>query len=66
MAWLEPLLADRPDLLPVRIEHMQGFSRVGCVAILLCSLLAACSTYHGPITNAPDGEHDIGKPVGPD
>ena len=35
------------------------------LALAISGLLAACSAYHGPITNAPEGDHQIGLPQGP-
>ena len=50
----------------MRRNPMDRSSSSCVLAIMLCGLLAACSTYHGPITNAPDGYHQIGAPQGPD
>jgi hypothetical protein len=41
------------------------FGNAVLIALALTGLLAACSNYHGPITNASEGYHEVNTPVGP-
>jgi hypothetical protein len=46
-------------------KYSWGLSKAVLIALTLTCPLAACSTYHGPITNASEGYHEVGSPVGP-
>ena len=39
-------------------------ARLALATAVLMGLLSACTEYHGPITNAGEGYHQVGAPVG--
>ena len=43
---------------------MRRIARFRLSALVLLAFVSGCSTYHGPITNAAEGYHEIGEPTG--
>ena len=43
---------------------MRSTAKFRLLALVLLALASGCSTYHGPITNAAEGYHEIGEPTG--
>jgi hypothetical protein len=63
--FLESLRCAGPSTAHYVANDSWGFSNAVIIALTLTWPLAACSTYHGPITNASEGYHEVGSPVGP-